>query len=322
MHLALRWHLGKQITSGLQTGIGTKLICGKHHTCFCFLLGEQPQTRFEAWTVKKSCHLDIYIHTRTNTSPEEDPGLQQISGWTAGGSALWPETRQTLPTSIRAQGIKITTLLPSFQHQLWQAAIPSFIQDSTSLPWTPTYADFSQRCHGPTVDRSPAVLIYSLFANGSLQTAKNQGKIMVQPPRKAHVIRTNEWTGQICRQTDRNHSLLLSITHCKVWPTCSDQLQTDHKTSVTVQWILNQKTKTHSGQQEHLGITPVLTLPRQIRWGECLPEKRNPHHRVNVIKMYKDLKEEKNYIRNPQPETTIALTRLHQTQDVSTNFWS
>ena len=95
---------------------------------------------------------------------------------------------------------------------------------------------------------------------------------------------------------------------------CSDELQIDHKTNVTVQGILNQKINTHSGQQDYLEIMPVLILPRQIRWGECLPEKRNPHHRVNVIKMYKDLKEDKNYIRNSQPDTTIALTHLNQTE--------
>lgn len=119
---------------------------------------------------------------------------------------------------------------------------------------------------------------------------------------------------QTDRDTDRNHSLLLSITHCKVWPTCSGKLQTDHKTNVTVQWIFNQKINTHSGQQDYSEVMPVLILPRQVWWAECLPEKRNPHHRVNVIKMYKDPKEEKNYITDSQPDTTIALTLLNQTQ--------
>lgn len=46
-----------------------------------------------------------------------------------------------------------------------------------------------------TVDRSPAVLIYSLFANGSLQTAKNKTKKLTkttEPPRKAHAMSKNK----------------------------------------------------------------------------------------------------------------------------------
>lgn len=83
-----------------------------------------------------------------------------------------------------------------------------------------------------TVDRSPAVLIYSLLANGSLQTAKNETKKLTkttEPPRKAHVMSKNNRTGQIYWEIEKsalNHNSLQSHL-------CSFKIQADCKTDLT-----------------------------------------------------------------------------------------
>lgn len=126
--------------------IGNKLICGKHHTWLLFSLGRTTPNK--VWSLDSEKVLPFRHISIQGITPLLRRTWITADIWL---NSRWQHTLITdkpCPHALEDGALKSPHFFKASAPALTSSNLP-FIWESTTLPWTFTYTDFSQRCHGP-----------------------------------------------------------------------------------------------------------------------------------------------------------------------------